>query len=450
MKHYHFIGIGGISMSGIAMILKSRGYIVTGSDRSENEMVRALEKAGIPVAIGQKASNITSDIDTVVYTAAIHDDNEELIAARAVCPRVIERSVMLGELLNESRIPIAVAGTHGKTSTSSILACILMAAGKDPSFSIGGVLASTNTNYRVGKGDHMLIEACEYHDSFLDFHPVINIITNIEPEHLDYFKTFENELASFDKYVSTMRPGGVLITSPQLKEHFKTVTDHIFTVSVDGPSDIYAIDIVRHETGLGSSFHVVYQGQDLGQVDLYVPGRHLIYDCLCAIMAAIYDGIPFEAIQQGVAGYKATKKRFEYLGSWHGTAIVDDYAHHPSEIKATLKAAREIPMKDLWVAFQPHTYSRTINFFDDFVDALSMADHIVLADIYAAREVDTGVVSSKMLADALRERGKDAYYFPTFDEIKNFLEKNISPKDLLITMGAGTIVDVAHSMLSEK
>lgn len=437
-------------MSGIAMILKSRGYLVTGSDRSENEMVRALEKEGISVAIGQKASNITPDIDTVVYTAAIHDDNEELIAARAVCPRVIERSVMLGDLLNESKVPVAVAGTHGKTSTSSILACIYMAAGMDPSFAIGGVLESTHTNYRVGRGNHMLIEACEYHDSFLDFHPVINIITNIEPEHLDYFKTYENELASFDKYVGSMRKGGVLITSPQLKNRFKTITDRIHTVSVDGPSDIYAKDIVRHQTGLGSSFHVVYQGQDLGKVDLYVPGRHLIYDCLCAIAAALYENVPFDKIREGVSGYKATKKRFEYLGSWHGTRIVDDYAHHPSEIRATLKAAREIPMKELWVAFQPHTYSRTISFFDDFVDALSLADHIVLADIYAAREVDTGAVSSRMLADAIRAKGKDAYYFSTFDQIKNFLEKNISPNDLLITMGAGTIVDVAHSMLSEK
>jgi len=450
MSHYHFIGIGGVSMSGIAMILKERGHVITGSDRAPSPATRELEKAGILVNYPQKAENITEDIDTVVYTAAIHPDNPELIRAKETDARVIERSVMLGELLSEYKMPIGVAGTHGKTSTSSLLILIYLAAGLDPTFQIGGTLAATGTNYRIGHGDAMIIEACEYSDSFLEFKTRSAVITNIEAEHLDYFKTFDNVKTSFRHFADLMLPGGTLVTSPELKPLFEGIPSEILTVSLDEPADLTAVNITHHTDALGSSFEIVYKGENLGRADLYLPGRHLIYDALCAAGLALSDGVPFSAVQEGLAAYRSTKRRFEYRGMLNGAMVVDDYGHHPSEIRATLLAAREVPAESVTVVFQPHTYSRTIDFFDGFVEALSLADHIILADIYAAREVDTGVVSSAMIADRLREKGKDAVYLPSFGEIEKFLEKNISTGDLLITMGAGDIVKIANDLTSDR
>ncbi len=450
MKKIHFIGIGGISMSGIAQIMKSRGYVVSGSDRSETDITRHLVTSGISVCIGQKAENITPDMDIIVYTAAVHEDNPELIAARASGARVIERAVMLGELLDEFAVPVGVAGTHGKTSTSSMLAYIYMAADLDPSVAIGGILQNLGANYRVGHGDHMLIEACEYCDSFLHFHTKYNIITNIEAEHLDYFKDLADIQDSFREYVAGMREDGTLITAADCAHLFTDLPVRLLTVSLDEPADITAANIEHHTDALGSAFDLIYQGSNLGRLDIYVPGRHLIFDALCAAGAAIAEGLPFDAIRQGLANYKSTQKRFEYKGDYHGAKVVDDYAHHPSEIKATMLAAQEVPHKDLYVVFQPHTFSRTIAFFDDFVSTLSMADHVILTDIYSAREEDTGAVSSGMLAEAIAKNGTDVHYFPTFDEIEKFLEKNISTKDLLITMGAGNAVVVANHLLSKK
>ena len=308
MKKIHFIGIGGISMSGIAQIMKSRGYLVSGSDRSESDMIRRLEASGITVSIGQRAENITPDMDTIVYTAAVHEDNPELIAARASGARVIERAVMLGELLDEFAVPVGVAGTHGKTSTSSMLAYIYMAADLDPSVAIGGVLQNLGANYRVGHGDHMLIEACEYCDSFLHFHTKYNIITNIEAEHLDYFKDLADIQDSFHEYVAGMREGGTLITAADCAPLFKDLPVQVLSVSLDETADITAKNIVHHENALGSSFDMFYKGENLGRLDIYVPGRHLIFDALCAAAAAIAEGIPFESVRQGLANYKSSIK----------------------------------------------------------------------------------------------------------------------------------------------
>ena len=454
MKHIHFIGIGGISMSGIACAMKSLGYQVTGSDRQIGDTYPLLMQAGIPVRIPQQAENITPDIDTVVYTAAIHEDNPELIAARKSGAEVLSRAEMLGRLFDHYDTPIAVAGSHGKTSTSSILAHIYMAAGRDPSFNIGGILHNTGTNFRIGQGDPMIIEACEYTDSFLHFHAKYNIITNIEPEHLDYFRTFENEQHSFQQYVEGMKEGGVLVTSPALKPLFvsliKDKNIRIVTASLDEEADFTVSDVIHHETGLGYSFHLIENGKDHGRLDLFVPGLHMVYDALLAAALSVSEGVPFDAVREGIAAYQSTKKRFEYLGEYHGAKVIDDYAHHPTEIKAQLKAAREVPFKELYVVFQPHTYSRTITFFDDFVDALSMADHVILCDIYAAREVDTGEVSSAMLAEALRKQGVDAVHIPVFEEIEKYLEKKISTDDMLITMGAGNAVKIATDLLSSS
>lgn len=450
MSHYHFIGIGGVSMSGIAMILKERGHQISGSDRSPSSATEALEEAGITVSYPQSAKNIVPGIDTVVFTAAIPSDNPELVEARRQGIRTIERSVMLGELLSEYDTPIGVAGTHGKTSTSSMLSCIHLAAGLDPTIQIGGTLASSGTNYRVGHGDSMIIESCEYCDSFLQFRTKYAVVTNIEAEHLDYFKTFDNVKKSFRKFAEIMVPGGALITSTECAPLFEGIDSPIVTVSLTEPADITAADIHHFSDHPGSSFHVIWHGQDLGLAEIFVPGDHLVYDALCACAVALSEGIEVQSIFEGLASYRPTKRRFELRGKYQGALVVDDYAHHPSEITATLKAARELSFREMTVVFQPHTYSRTISFYDDFVSALSLADHVILADIYAAREVDTGAVSSKMLADSLVEKGVDARYLCSFDEIKKFLEKNISTDDLLITMGAGDIVNIANDLTKEQ
>lgn len=452
MKNIHFIGIGGISMSGIAQILSARGYRVTGSDLKETEITEHLISLGIPVAIGQRAENITEDMDTIVYTAAVKEDNEELRAARALAERVpgtrvIERAVLLGDLFDEYGVPVAVAGTHGKTSTSSMISYIYMQAGKDPTVAIGGILQNLGENFRVGNSSYMIIEACEYMDSFLHFHPKVSVITNIEAEHLDYFQNFDNIKASFRKYVEGMRPAGTLIVGKELAGLFSDFTGRLWTVSLKAPADILAADITPHMDSVGASFDVIFKGENLGRVDLYVPGHHLIYDALCAIGAALADGIAFDDIKKGIASYRSTKKRFEFKGQVGGVTVVDDYAHHPSEIRATLEAAHEVPHRELYVVFQPHTFSRTKSFLPQFAEALSAADHVVLAKIFPAREKDPGDISSQDIADLMTEKGCDATYIPDFDGIENFLMKNLSPGDLLITMGAGDVVSIGESLL---
>ena len=457
MNKIHFIGICGISMSSLAQILHEQGWTVTGSDLRESETSRHLEAAGIPVAIGQVAENIKPDMELIVYTAAVHEDNPELIAARALearCPeqtRVIERSVLLGEMIDNYEIPIGIAGTHGKTSTSSMLSYIFMEAEADPTVTIGGILRNFGTNFHIGHSPYIIYEACEYSDSFLEFRGKVNIITNIEAEHLDYFGTLENIKKSFHRFSEIMRPDGVLITGIENAPLFSDYEGTLYTVSLDdSKADYTCANIVHHEHGLGSSFDLIFRGTNLGTLDVYVPGMHYIYDAMCAAAAALSQGISFEHVQKGLASYKTTKKRFEYKGTWNGVTMIDDYAHHPSEIKATLLAAKEVEHKELYVAFQPHLYSRTKAFLPDFVKALSLADHVVLADIYAAREKDTHDIHSLDIARGLTELGCDCHYFPTFEEIEKFLLKNISPGDLLITMGAGTISTIADSILQKN
>ncbi len=449
MKHIHFIGICGISMSALAQILHEKGCQVSGSDVRESETSRHLRSLGIPVAIGQRAENITPDMDVIVYTAAIHEDNPELIAARASGARVMERAVLLGELIDLYEVPIGVAGSHGKTSTSSMLSDIFMTAGLDPTVAIGGILQKIGSNFRIGHSPWFIYEACEYADSFLHFRSKVNIITNIEAEHLDYFGTLANLQASFRRFVSIMKDNGVLIAGADIAPLFSDYGGTLRTVSLNGEADVTLRNLRRHETEPGSSFDLIVDGENKGTLDLYIPGEHYIFDALCAAAAALSQGVPFSAVREALSGYRSTKRRFEFKGSYHGARVVDDYAHHPSEIRATLKAAEEIPHKELYLVFQPHLFSRTRTFFSDFVDALSSADHVILADIYAAREKDCHEIHSKDLARELCSRGCDCHYFPGFAEIENFLEKNISPGDLLITMGAGDVAVIGETLLQQ-
>lgn len=448
--HVHFIGIGGISMSGFAELLHSAGFAVTGSDRDESRVTAHLEKLGIHIVYEQAASNITPNIDFVVYTAAIHPDNPEFAQAKAAGIPMLERAEMIGQIMKNYETSIAVAGTHGKTTTTSMLSHILLAGDLDPTISVGGMLKALGGNIRIGSSGNFLTEACEYTNSFLKFHPTLGIILNIEAEHLDFFKDIDDIRQSFQLFAKRLPESGHLVINGEIK-NYQEICEGIscpyLTYSLtDRSCSLFADHISYDGEGFGS-FEAIYKGESLGQFSLHVPGRHNISNALAAIGIALLLDISVAHIKEGLSSFEGTDRRFQHKGDLRGIDIIDDYAHHPTEIRATLTAAKQLNAKRVWCVFQPHTFSRTKAFLKDFAQALSLADHIVLADIYSAREEDTGEISSKDLLRELQALGKDASYFPSFDEIENFLLENCSTGDLLITMGAGDIVTVGEKLL---
>ena len=450
--HVYFMGIGGISMSGFAELLHAKGFTVSGSDQQESKLTKHLESLGITVKYGQCKENITPDIDLVVYTAAISDTNEEYMAAKEAGIPMMDRAEMVGQVMKNYPRAIAVSGTHGKTTTTSMVSHILLAADLDPTISVGGILKAIHGNLRIGHSDNFVTEACEYTNSFLKFHPTINLILNIEEDHMDFFKDLADIRNSFKKFTALLPENGLLIINGNI-DNYKEIADccqgQVTTYSIsDQNCDYYATNITYDELGHGS-FDVMEKGTLLTHIKLSVVGEHNISNALSAIALARYLDISIEAIQKGLSAFEGTDRRFEYKGELGGITIIDDYAHHPTEIAATLEAAKKYPHKTTWCVFQPHTYTRTKAFLDEFAQALSKADKVVLADIYAAREVDPGDISSADIMEKIKELGTEAYYFPTFDEIENFLLKNCVTGDLLITMGAGDIVKVGESLLGK-
>lgn len=447
--HIHFIGIGGISMSGLAEILLEENFPVSGSDRMRSPLTTMLEEHGAILHYGQSASNITDDIDLVVYTAAVKEDNPELAAARQKGIPTITRAELLGQIMKNYKLPVAVSGTHGKTTTTSMISEILLAADADPTLSIGGILKSIHGNIRVGKSDYFVTEACEYTNSFLSFYPKIEIILNIEEDHLDYFKDIHEIRSSFHAFAKLLPPDGTLIINGDI-DRYEEITEgldcRIITYGFNSSCDYSASDITYDAFAKGA-FTLLRQGKAGRHYTLNVPGRHNISNALAAIALADLLSVPEEVTGNALLSFTGTDRRFEYKGSIGGITIIDDYAHHPTEIRATLEAAANYPHKRLWCVFQPHTYTRTKAFFTDFAKALSLADKVVLADIYAAREKDTLGMSSKMLQEEIQKCGGECYYFPSFDEIENFLLENCINDDLLITMGAGDIVKIGENLL---
>ena len=447
--HVHFIGIGGISMSGLAEILLKEGFPVSGSDNKASDLTAQLEAHGARIFIGQKAENIQPDTDLVVYTAAIHPDNPEWRAASEAGIPMLSRAQFLGQLMDNYSRSIAVAGTHGKTTTTSMIAHILLAARTDPTISVGGMLSSIGGNIRVGGSDVFLTEACEYTNSFLNFHPKYNIILNIEEDHMDFFKDIQDIRHSFHLFAQNTVVNGVLILNSAIKDPVE-ITDglsaRVITFGLNGTEDYTAADISYDETAC-ASFSWLSHGQNHGRVALHVPGSHNISNALAAIAFASEAGIQDEMIRKGLESFGGTARRFEYKGKLDGVTIIDDYAHHPTEIRATLTAAKNYPHDRIVCVFQPHTYSRTKAFWNDFISALSLADLVVLADVYAARETDTLGVRSEDLAEEIRNQGTECYYFPTFDGIEQFLLKECINNDLLITMGAGDVYKIGEALL---
>ena len=447
--HVHFIGIGCISMSGLAEILLNRHFTVTGSDMQSSDMTKHLEETGAKVVIGQKAENITDDIDLVVYTAAIHESNEEFAAAKNKGVPMMTRAALLGQIMANFAKSIAVAGTHGKTTTTSMLTHILLQADTAPTVSVGGMLDRIGGNIRVGHSDLFLTEACEYTNSFLHFFPKIGVILNIDEDHLDFFKDLADIRNSFHRFAKLLPKDGTLVINdniPDLEEITADLDCRVIRYGNDSSLDYSATNILHDKKG-EASFDLVKSGEFIDRISLSVNGDHNVSNALSAIAVADLLGVPFTKIKEGLKSFHGTDRRFEYKGEVNGVTVIDDYAHHPTEINATLTAAKEYPLKEIWCIFQPHTYTRTKALFPEFVDALTHADHVILADIYAARETDTLGMSSEMIAEELKKKGCDAYYFPSFEEIENFCLDKCQKGDVLITMGAGNVVNIGEDLI---
>lgn len=449
--HIHFIGIGGISMSGLAEILISKGFTVSGSDNKESELTEQLRRDGAIISIGQSGDNITADIDLVVYTAAIRMDNPEFGACMEKNLPMLTRAELLGQMMRNYGCPIAIAGTHGKTTTSSLTSEILLSENLDPTLSIGGILKTIGGNIRIGHSEYFLTEACEYTNSFLSFFPKYGVILNIEADHLDFFKDITDIRNSFRKFAALLPEDGALIINGEI-DNLSEITDglntRIITFGTDSRFDYYATDISFNESGQ-PSYTLNTPGGKTYPVELSLMGKHNVLNSLAALALSDVLGFDLERAIASASKCKGADRRFEYKGKIGEVTVIDDYAHHPTEIKATLDAAKKYPKKHLWVVFQPHTYTRTKALLNDFADALKDAEHVVLADIYAARETDTLGISSKILAEEINKRGGDARYFPSFSEIEIFLLENCQPGDVLITMGAGDVYRVGEELLGQ-
>lgn len=447
--HIHFIGIGGISMSGLAEILLTEGFTVSGSDMHRSPLTETLEQKGITVSYRQTPANLTDDIDLIVHTAAIGAGNPELSAAVEKGIPCLTRAQLLGQMMRNYKMSVAVSGTHGKTTTTSMIAEILLKADTDPTLSIGGILRSIGGNIRIGKSDYFVTEACEYTNSFLEFFPKIGIILNIEEDHLDFFHGIDEIRDSFHRFAALLPEDGTLIvngTIDSLETVIKELPCRIITFG-DDPSFDYSFDHLTFDDAACPAFTLHTRGGQTRTVTLSVPGEHNVYNALAALALSDLLGLPTDTVLDALRDFHGTDRRFEYKGQIGGVTVIDDYAHHPTEITATLQAAQNYPHNTLWCVFQPHTYSRTKAFLPEFAQALALADRVVLADIYAAREKDTLGVSSRMLQDEIRRLGKECAYFPSFDEIENFLLENCSGGDLLITMGAGDVVKIGENLL---
>ncbi|MBR3602917.1 MAG: UDP-N-acetylmuramate--L-alanine ligase [Lachnospiraceae bacterium] len=447
--HVYFVGIGGISMSGLAEVLLSEGFQISGSDMKESPLTDKLSSLGASIYYGQTVSHIDESVDLVVFTAAIHEDNPEYIAMKELGIPSLTRAELLGQLMRNYKIPIAVSGTHGKTTTTSMVAEVLLASDTDPTLSIGGILKSIEGNIRIGKSPYFVTEACEYTNSFLSFFPKIGIILNVEEDHMDFFKDIHEIVDSFHKFAALLPEDGSLIINDEI-EHKETIMGNlncgIIRYGFTPDCDYYASDISYDELGHGI-YTLIRKNLPPCKVELGVPGRHNISNSLATFALSDLLQLPEENTLRALKAFSGTDRRFEYKGQLGGITIIDDYAHHPTEITATLTAAANFPHKRLWCIFQPHTYTRTKAFLKEFAQSLLAADKIILAPIYAARETDTLGISSVTLKEEIEKLGKECLHFDTFDEIENFLLQNSINGDLLITMGAGDIVKVGENLL---
>lgn len=442
----HLIGIGGVSMSPLAEVLSDAGLIISGSDIAESERTSHLREKGMEIFIGHDAQNVSEKVDFVVRTAAAHDDNPEIVRAHELGIPVFERTQAWGAIMLGYKNALCIAGTHGKTTTTSMCTHILMAAEKDPTVMIGGTLPLLKAGHRVGGGDTIVMEACEYYNSFLSFFPTVAVILNIEEDHLDFFSGLEEIKCSFREFASHVPENGYVVVNhddENTMEAVKGLDRNIISFGLTSKADVYAKNVIR--IGSLTKFDIMYKGKLLETVSLHVPGAHNLKNALAAAAASICLGIKPTAIKYGLAGFAGAGRRFEFKGKFNGADIYDDYAHHPGELKALLDAVETLGYKRTVVVFQPHTYTRTMALFIDFVRQLKRPDVVYLAEIFAAREKNLLGISSADLAEKI----DGAKFFKTFEEIENDLRKNAQPGDLILTVGAGNVYKIGEHLLAD-
>ena len=448
-KHIYMIGIGGVSMSGIAEILKHWGFIVTGSDWAESDTTKKLNLDGIHVVIGHDV-NMVAKSDLVVYTAAIKEDDVELVKARELGIPTMERADFLGLITKAFDDTICISGTHGKTTTTSMVSMCFIEAGLDPSIQVGATLKAIDGNYRIGNSEHFVIEACEYVESFLKFYPKAEVILNIDNDHLDYFKNMENINEAFIKYVKLLPEDGLLVVNTDndycSKLHNYTNAKVVSYGIKNDKANFVGRNITFDKNGF-PRFDVYYNNYFYGSFELSVPGSHNVLNALGCIALCDSYGISKSDIKSALKKYTGAHRRFEYVGQFDGVSVYDDYGHHPTEIKATALALKKKTYNHSWVVFQPHTYSRTKNLLDDFADSLTYFDNIIITDIYAARETNTYGISSQDLVDKIKTLGRKAIYIPDFNDIVNYLKQNAEKDDIILTLGAGTVTNIGPMLL---
>ena len=446
-KRVHLVGIGGVSMCPLAEVLQGMGLTVQGSDMSDSATVASLREKGMTVSIGHNAENL-GDCDLVVRTAAVPDGNPEIAGAVARGIPVYERAQAWGAIMQHYPNALCVSGTHGKTTTTSMCTHIFMAAQADPTVMIGGTLPLLHAGYRVGHGDTIILESCEYCNSFLHFFPTVAVILNVEADHLDFFKDLHDIEHSFHQFAELVPSAGYVIANadnPGAMESVAGLSHPVFTFGMEQPADCTAANLTTEENG-APAFDIMVRGEKYAHVTLHVYGHHNILNALAAAASAYVLGIPGSAVEEGLAAFTGAGRRFERKGTFNGADVYDDYAHHPDELHALLSTVKELPYQRVIVAFQPHTYTRTAAFFDQFVEELKLADVAVLAEIYAAREVNTMGISSSDLCRNI----PGAVYCSTLDKVTEQLRNLARPGDLILTVGAGDIYRAGEKLLKEN
>ena len=450
MKHIHLIGIGGTGLSAIALLLKQRGYTVSGSDRTLSPLARQLSAQGVTVYAGHDAQNVVQ-ADLVVRSSAIPDDNPEVLAAQAAGIPVLKRSEFLGQLMEGSSV-IAVAGTHGKTTTTAMVAWIFTRLGQEPSYIIGGVAKNLGSNAHAGSGSVFVIEADEYDNMFLGLSPQVEVVCTLEHDHPDCFPTRESYNEAFIKFVQRLEPDGLLLVCADDKGASWLAQNHgrndirTLTYGAHTEADYRAEDLKPNPCG-GFDFTAVYHGETLASISLQVPGEHNALNALAALAVAHSQNLSLDQVAEALAEFEGTGRRFEVLGEAQQIVVVDDYAHHPTEVRATLAAARaRYPGRRIWAVWQPHTFSRTITLLDEFIAALKLADRVVVTEVYAAREHGQGFSSAAIVESMAHP---SAYFAPTLPAATQYLLEQLQPGDVLLVLSAGDADQISAAVYAE-
>lgn len=448
-KKVHFIGIGGISMSGLAAVLLNSGFKVSGSDAKDSIIIEKLRASGAEIYIGHRRENI-NDVDLIVYTAAIPSNNPELLEAKNKKIQLMDRAEFLGHIMKGHKYNVAISGTHGKTTCTSMLSHVTIEGDLDPTILIGGELDVIGGNFRIGNSEYFLTEACEYKQSFLKFFPYVGVILNIDADHLDCYKDINEIADTFEAFSKLIPTDGYLVgygEDSRVKDILDKANCNTLSYGFEN-ADITAKNINFNKMGC-ASFDIYKDNKNLFSISLNVPGKHNILNALATICVSLIFNLNHNSITSGLSNCKGAHKRFEYKGEINGVTVIDDYAHHPTEIKATLSTAQKIEHNKIYCVFQPHTYTRTKTLFNEFTTAFDDADELILMDIYAAREKDTGIVSSNMLGDAIRKRGINCVNVHSHNEALEYVKSKVNNNDLLLTVGAGDVVIVGEEYLKQ-